>query len=564
LLNAKKKIANPKRKKEKHRDKNSFVLVSLSASAVDLPVEMEKKFCPRDLGKDFVVKEYLGAGAFGVVYRAVWFKGTVAVKFLNDRKMLESLQLSLGEFSTEPSMKDYLGTVQADSDEKIARFNAAYESLLSILTVLSKVSDASTKRAIFKATQDTQEALMAIKVLSLQETVLDASSVETMFEDNMRWTAEGLMRFQQFQASVMNEATILRDLPSHPNVVDFVGIILTPRPRLPGGGGGSASPMTTGASSAEIILAEYRDDNRLFFNVFDEDVPEPVIMTEFVDGVTLHKMMDDDPSRFNPAYVLRLMLGIARGMQHIHKRRVVHGDLASRNVLIEMGAGGMDRDVPKVTDFGLSVKMWNDCDAIEGPPRPVLTGSIANILPPEYYLSFLEPFKKLGSWGYNLQSDVWQFGLLLYDFDLFRYVPFTSVVPDPRNRKTFWKPIQTEGLLAIGVWADVRGEETPFAGKVPFPHKLRFRAPTRHSRLAELCLKPHPPDRPDFSEIVSYLRDDRALDKAAGTERPMPETVVEYGATNDDFVGADPGNASSGWSASGTYDEPEGELVTSW
>jgi serine/threonine protein kinase len=48
------------------------------------------------------------------------------------------------------------------------------------------------------------------------------------------------------------------------------------------------------------------------------------------------------------AEALRTALGIARGMLHLHEKRVSHRDLKSANVLLDA------RGVPKVADFGLS------------------------------------------------------------------------------------------------------------------------------------------------------------------------------------------------------------------
>jgi serine/threonine protein kinase len=80
--------------------------------------------------------------------------------------------------------------------------------------------------------------------------------------------------------------------------------------------------------------------------------------------------------------VLRLALDVARGLQHLHKKHIIHGDLTPSNVLLRRdaraatapggaacGSGGSILDaaaalvagqqllVAKLADFGLSVRM---------------------------------------------------------------------------------------------------------------------------------------------------------------------------------------------------------------
>lgn len=51
------------------------------------------------------------------------------------------------------------------------------------------------------------------------------------------------------------------------------------------------------------------------------------------------------------------MVGIARGMLHLHSKSLVHRDLAARNVLVATG------NVCKVADFGLSREIKEEGEA---------------------------------------------------------------------------------------------------------------------------------------------------------------------------------------------------------
>lgn len=66
---------------------------------------------------------------------------------------------------------------------------------------------------------------------------------------------------------------------------------------------------------------------------------------------TTHKMLLDG--------VLQIATDVASGMAHLHRHNVVHGDLNTKNVLLqqEMSRPGVLQVVSKLADFGLSVKM---------------------------------------------------------------------------------------------------------------------------------------------------------------------------------------------------------------
>lgn len=62
--------------------------------------------------------------------------------------------------------------------------------------------------------------------------------------------------------------------------------------------------------------------------------------------------------------ILRIALDIVRGLQHLHKKHIIHGDLTPGNVLLRWAAsasgkpaGGPPKLLAKLGDFGLSVKV---------------------------------------------------------------------------------------------------------------------------------------------------------------------------------------------------------------
>ena len=79
----------------------------------------------------------------------------------------------------------------------------------------------------------------------------------------------------------------------------------------------------------------------------------PALVLEFCDGGSLDQALGlEDPAHgrvFSDAECRHLALGVARGMAHLHAARIVHRDLASRNVLLRLAPL-----TAKVSDFGMS------------------------------------------------------------------------------------------------------------------------------------------------------------------------------------------------------------------
>lgn len=75
--------------------------------------------------------------------------------------------------------------------------------------------------------------------------------------------------------------------------------------------------------------------------------PAPMILMSYAPSGTLQDALDDHQFQ-TPSTIVRLLAGIARGMEAVHAHKIIHLDLKPENVLI----GPLD--VPWITDFGLS------------------------------------------------------------------------------------------------------------------------------------------------------------------------------------------------------------------
>lgn len=98
---------------------------------------------------------------------------------------------------------------------------------------------------------------------------------------------------------------------------------------------------------------------------------------------------------------------VARGMEYLASRRVLHGDLAARNILLA------DNNVVKICDFGLAKSMYkseNYKKKSDG-PLPIKWMAIESIRDRVF----------------STQSDVWSFGIVLWEFFSFAKTPYPGM-----------------------------------------------------------------------------------------------------------------------------------------
>jgi len=186
------------------------------------------------------------------------------------------------------------------------------------------------------------------------------------------------------------------------------------------------------------------------------DGPQPIIVMEYCVGGSLDKLLFDSNVKLSDEDKIRLVRGIALGMLHLHKHNIVHRDLAARNILLTASGD------PKISDFGMSrvvEKNEGRTKATIGPIRWMAPESLANRT-------------------YSKKSDVWTFGIVVYEIVAQR---------EPHNVDD-----------VLGVALQIRDE-----GLTP---QIPNDCPSLLKDIMLMCWQKEPEQRPTFDIICALLR----------------------------------------------------------
>jgi serine/threonine protein kinase len=209
-----------------------------------------------------------------------------------------------------------------------------------------------------------------------------------------------------------------------------------------------ARVMTTVAAHANIVR---------LLGVCTSDPAHFHIVTEFCDGGSLRdRLVADHKARtLDVGQLVRWALECASGVLHLHQSNIVHRDLAARNLLLQGG-------VVKVADFGLSRNAVEDGNTTKTDTGP---------------LKYMAP-ESLAEQTYSAKSDVWSYGVVLWELFSGGKMPFEKMTP---------------AQVAMGVVMD----------------RLRLERPRKcpddvYAVMLE-CWTDAPPDRPSMQRVLRLL-----------------------------------------------------------
>lgn len=204
----------------------------------------------------------------------------------------------------------------------------------------------------------------------------------------------------------------------------------------------------------EILVLSLLDFPSLikFYGYTEE--PPFYILTDYMSNGSLFDFLRKSPDKLTPTHRTLIALDVARGLEYLHSRNIIHRDMKSLNVLLDSNLRA------KICDFGMvRVKQNAPMTGLIGTPH---------WMAPEVFMSIPT---------YNEKVDVFSYGILLWEL-------LTSDMPYNGMKQVD---------ITIGV---TNGTLRP-----PFPPGPQ----TSLMHLIERCWAQDPNDRPTMKQVVKDI-----------------------------------------------------------
>uniref|UniRef100_A0A8C6TGS2 Vascular endothelial growth factor receptor 3 n=1 Tax=Neogobius melanostomus TaxID=47308 RepID=A0A8C6TGS2_9GOBI len=238
--------------------------------------------------------------------------------------------------------------------------------------------------------------------------------------------------------ALMSELKILIHIGNHLNVVNLIGACTKPNGPL----------MVIVEFCKYGNLSNFLRAKREFFlpyrvSLLYIKLSQPLRVQHYILGSVFFVLSDDlwkTPLTIED--LICYSFQVARGMEFLASRKCIHRDLAARNILLS------ESNIVKICDFGLARDIYKDPDYVRK----------GNARLPLKWMAPESIFDKV----YTSQSDVWSFGVLLWEIFSLGASPYPGVQID----EDFCKRLKTAYGIMLGCWQGEPKERPQFRALV--------------------------------------------------------------------------------------------------
>lgn len=245
------------------------------------------------------------------------------------------------------------------------------------------------------------------------------------------------------------------------------------------------------------------------YDVGEDEGERPFVVMELVEGLTLAALRQRSRDSVLPADIAAIVaLGVARALEYIHLRGVVHRDVKPGNVL--MGRGGE----VKLADFGIARASDETADPVGAVGTP----------------AYMSPEQVLGD-RLDFRSDLFSFGITLYELLTARR-PF-----EEEASRTVMQKIRLDRYVS--------------------PRRVRRDVPTALERILARCLEKVPAHRyPSTGMLCDDLAAYLSSRGIASHEARLVGYLTEVGAVSSDDARAALSAVPAAWTRASSRAKP--------
>ena len=182
-------------------------------------------------------------------------------------------------------------------------------------------------------------------------------------------------------------------------------------------------------------------------------------------------LRNDLNDQINDKCLLHWAHDVSKGMKFLSRQNIMHGDLAARNVMLDENPVQFGHHIAKIADFGLSKRFYNNLE-YEKQTR--------NLIPWKWMA-----YEFLTCDYFTLTSDVWSFGVVLWEIFSFGKIPYGQNGYD-----------EVISLLESGY-------------RLPCPSEVKditsWDPEIVYEDIKKLCFKEDPNERGTFSQVVETI-----------------------------------------------------------